>query len=224
MKPKRVWKISPYEPFEVDAIAGWMDEMSHQGLQFCTKVGPFCRFESRPGPARYRVDPRRSEDGRTEEERMATYRDFGWEFCSNYTQYAEVYCSKDSGTPELHTDRDLLGGLVKQNIRNQLGKLLVLLIPTVQFVRLTAEVFTDLATQYHPGYLSLLLICVLALLIILMTVVMTVSASIRYKKRPETIVHTAQRAKHGAFWRGLRFSLVVLCAVGWVWALIYAAA
>ena len=73
MKPKKVWKLSPYEPFEVDAIAGWMDEMSHQGLQFCTKVGPFCRFESRPGPARYRVDPRRSEDGRTEEERTALF-------------------------------------------------------------------------------------------------------------------------------------------------------
>ena len=216
---KTVWKLAPYEPFEVDAIAGWLDEMSQNGLQFQSKWGPFCRFEHSSSPARYRVDPRRDEDGRTEEERMATYRDFGWEFCSYYTRYAEVYCAEDPNAPELHTDRDLLDGLVKRTIRDRLGRLLVFAFPSVQFFQLTAEVFTDWISQpYDPGYLSLLLICVLALLIILLTIVLTVTAAVRYKHHPETMVHTPLRARRGTFWQGVLAVLIILCIAGFVWA------
>ena len=220
MKCKTVWKLAPYEPFEVDAIAGWLDELSRKGLQFRTKFGPVCIFDRRNSPARYRVDPGRIALDPKEEERIDAYRHFGWEYCSDYTKYAEVYRAEDPDAPELHTDPDLLDGLVKRTIRDQLGRCLVFLFPAVQMVSLTADIFTHWAANRHdPAYLSLLLICSLFLLILLMTVVLLVAAALRWKKRLETVIHTPRRARWGTFWRGLRFVLIVLCVVGWLWAL-----
>lgn len=216
---KLVWKLAPYECFEVDAIAGWLDELSLKGLQFRSKFGPVCIFERSPSPARYRVDPGREQLDPAEDERMATYRDFGWEFCSCYTRYADVYRTEDPNAVELHTDRDLLNDLVKRAIRDRLGRLLVFAFPAVRFIQFTADAFTDWVTHsYDTDYLSLLLISVLALLIILLTIVLTVAAALRYKNHPETMVHTPKRAKQGAFWRGMMTVLLILCIAGFIWA------
>ena len=217
---KTVWKLAPFECFEVDAIADWLDELSRNGLQFRDKWGPFCRFERSPSPARYRVDPGRIALDPTEEERISTYRHFGWEFCSCYTQHAEVYRAEDPDTPELHTDHDLLDDLVKRTICNRLGRCLAFAIPTLQLLRLTSYAFTEWVNQQYDSYwLPLLLICALSLLMLLLTVVWIVAAALQYKYRPETMIHTTRRAKRGAFQRGLLAILLILCIVGWLWSL-----
>ncbi len=217
---KTVWKLAPYECFEVDAIAGWLDEMSQMGLQFQAKWGPFCRFERSPAPARYRVDPRRDEDDPTERERTATYRDFGWEFCSYYTKHAEVYRAEDPNAPELHTDCDLLDGLVKRTIRNRLIQMLALALYARLILQETVGAFKSWANQqYDSDWLPLLLFGVLTLLIFLVIIVLSFTAALRYKYHSETIIHTPQRAKRGTLWRRLLVILAILCIAAWVWAI-----
>lgn len=218
---KTVWKLAPYEPFEVDAIAGWLDEMSQNRLQFQSKWGPFCRFERSPSPARYRVDPRRSEFDPTEEERTETYRHFGWEFCSYYTRYAEVYRAEDPSAPELHTDSDLLDGLVKRTIRNRLLLCLLLGINLWWFIlRDIPDVFVWYAESFEAIYLSLLLAQTTFTLAVILTIGQTLVAWLKYRKQGRIAIHTAQRARRWLFWRGLWLGLVVLFVVTYLWALL----
>ncbi len=218
---KTVWKLAPYEPFEVDAIAGWLDEMSQNGLQFQSKWGPFCRFEHSSSPARYRVDPGRIMLDPTEEERIDAYRHFGWEYCSDYTKYAEVYRAEDPDTPELHTDSGLLDGLVKRTIRNRLLLCLLLGINLWWFIlRDIPDVFVWYAESFEAIYLSLLLAQTTFTLAVILTIGQTLVAWLKYRKQDRSARHTAQRARRWLFWRGLWLGLVVLFVVTYLWALL----
>lgn len=222
---KTVWKLAPYECFEVDAIAGWLDEMSQNGLQFRDKWGPFCRFERSPSPARYRVDPGRIMLDPTEEERMSAYRDFGWEYCSNYTKYTEIYRAEDPDAPELHTDRSLLSVLVKRTIRDQLLEILadiIIFSYPLQTAIKNPHLWDDWYT--NPFYASVPLMCITIPLILLLGIALTIHAWIRVQKAlPAPVVHTARRARWGNFWHGLRFGLTVLFAIGFLLGIIYLA-
>lgn len=222
---KTVWKLAPYEPFEVDAIAGWLDEMSQKGLQFTSKWGPFCRFERSPSPARYRVDPGRIMLDPTEEERIDAYRHFGWEYCSDYTKYAEVYRAEDPDAPELHTDPDLLEGLVKRTIRDRLLDCLADVIIFFYPLMTAGEshsLWDDWRTD--PFCASVPLMCITLPLILLLGIALTFHAWVRVRKeRPSSVGHTAHAARWGIFWRGLRLGLMVLFAIGFLLAIIYLA-
>lgn len=218
---KLVWKLAPYECFEVDAIAGWLDELSLKGLQFRSKFGPVCIFERSPSPARYRVDPGREQLDPAEEERMATYRDFGWEFCSYYTRYAEVYRAEDPSAPELHTDSGLLGGLVKRTIRNRLLLCLLLGFNLWQFIlRDIPDVFVWYAESFEAIYLSLLLAQTTFTLTVILTIGLTLVAWLKYRKQGSLTMHTAQRAQRWLFWRGLWLGLVILFVIAYLYSLL----
>lgn len=222
---KTVWKLAPYEPFEVDAIAGWLDEMSQNGLQFRNKWGPLCRFERAHSPARYRVDPGRIMLDPTEEERIETYRHFGWEYCSDYTKYAEVYRAEDHDTPELHTDGDLLDGLVKRTIRDRLLECLadvILFFYPLKTAFESSSLWDDWYT--NPFYASVPLMCITLPLILLLGIALTFHAWFRARKeRPTPVGHTTRAARWGVFWRGLRLVLIVLFAIGFLLGIIYLA-
>lgn len=226
MKCKTVWKLAPYEPFEVDAIAGWLDEMSRNGLQFRTKFGPVCIFDRRNSPARYRVDPGRIALDPKEEERIDAYRHFGWEFCSDYTKYAEVYRAEDPDAPELHTDPDLLDGLVKRTIRDRLleclADIIIFFYPLMQAVK-SFSLWDD--WYINPLYASLPLMCITLPLIILLGLALAFHAWFRVRKEGRSPVgHTPRAAKRVSFWRGLRLGLMVLFTVGFLLGLIFLAA
>ena len=115
-----VFKIAPYEYFEVGAIAGWLDEQSRCGLQLDTCFGPLCIFRREETVCRYRVDIRRSGDDRTDKERIAAYQELGWAFVTDYTNRAEIYRTACDDAAELHTDDALLRSLVKKGCRDRL--------------------------------------------------------------------------------------------------------
>ena len=211
---KYLWKIAPYECFEVDAIAGWLDEMSQKGLQFRNKWGPFCRFERSPSPARYRVDPVRVQLDPTEEERIAAYREFGWEYCSPYTRYADVYRAEDPNVPELHTDRDLLGGLVKRAFRGQFWLCMHFAFGFVHAGILT-DGFNWLSQSFDPAYLPLTLLLFSALLLLVLFFCLTVSTWLRLKKHPEMDIHTPERLRRGTCWRAFRLTLGIVSVLSW---------
>lgn len=211
---KTVWKLAPYEPFEVDAIAGWLDEMSQKGLQFTSKWGPFCRFERSPSPARYRVDPGRIMLDPTEEERIDAYRHFGWEYCSPYTRYADVYRAEDPSAPELHTDNDLLDGLVKHSFRGHFWLFLHFALAYVNAAILT-DGFSWLSQSYDPAYLPLTLLVFSSLLLLVLFIGLTVSTWLRLKRHPETDIHTPQRLRRGMCWRTFRLTLGIISVLSW---------
>lgn len=216
---KSVWKIAPYECFEVNAIEGWLDEMSQNGLQFCDKWGPFCRFERRISPARYRLDPGRIQLDPTEEERMATYRKFGWEFCSPYTRFVDVYRAEDPHTVELHTDSGLLNSLVKRTIRDQLWLCLFFGVIEWNLYHLS-DVFVLLGQSYDPAYLPLALFTIFYSLTIIVSILLILTAWQRLKKHPETDIHTRQHLRRGTFWHSVRALLLFSCAAGFLAMLI----
>lgn len=213
---KTVWKVAPYACFEVDAIEGWLDEMSQKGLQFRHKLGPVCRFERSLSPARYRMDIPRNEDDRTSSERITVYREMGWDYCSDYTYEAEVFRALTPDAPELHTDSDLLRGLQRKAITAQLVRCLSFLIIAAPILRNTRDLFGNYSLL-HPGSLLeavVLLLYVLYFLIIFMTVVLTVIAALRVRRGSAGInAHSRRRYLWGRVWYGLRFFFMAAFAV-----------
>ena len=161
----------------------------------------------------------------TEEERIETYRHFGWEYCSDYTKYAEVYRAEDPDTPELHTDGDLLDGLVKRTIRDRLLECLadvILFFYPLKTAFESSSLWDDWYT--NPFYASVPLMCITLPLILLLGIALTFHAWFRARKeRPAPVGHTTRAARWGVFWRGLRLVLIVLFAIGFLLGIIYLA-
>lgn len=222
---KTVWKLAPYPYFEVEAIEDWLDELSGQGLQFQTKFGPICTFERSPSPARYRMDIRRKGDERTDVERISSYRELGWDFCSDYTRHAEIYRAQHAGAAELHTDESLLRELVKRSFREQLWGV-------VLFALLIADTARDtlLLLQGASGSLSLpYLLAATAALALVLLLLSDIAITLRgyfHQRRHDFCalsVHTPKRARRGALLCLSRILLVVLFVVTMVLALFSAA-
>lgn len=213
---KTVWKVAPYACFEVAAIEGWLDDMSCKGLQFRCKLGPVCRFERTPSPARYRMDIPRNEVDRTDSERLAVYREMGWEYCSDYTYEAEVFRALTPDASELHTDAALLQGLQRKAITAQLIRCLSFLILAIPIIRNTSEFFKDYSL-FHPESLleaSVLWLHVLYFLIIFMTIALTVCAAFRVRcGKADSNAHSRRRYRWGKLWYGLRFFFMIAFAV-----------
>ena len=216
---KIVWKAAPYACFEVDAIEGWLDEMSQKGLQFRNKIGPLCRFERSPSPARYRMDIPRSEDDRTSSERITDYREMGWDYCSDYTYEAEVFRSLTPDAAELHTDSDLLWGLQRKAITAQLVRCLSFLILAVPIIRNALEFFGNYSL-FHPESLlegAVLWLHILYFLIILMTIALTITAAVRVRRGSKAAnAHSPRRYLWGRLWYGLRLAFMAAFAALWV--------
>lgn len=213
---KSVWKLPPYEYFEVDAIAGWLDELSRRGLQLETKFGPFCLFRRDHSTYRYRLDIRRSGDARTDDERIDAYRIMGWNFVTDYTQNAEVYRTTDP-TTELHTDEELLCDLVKRGCRRQLWQCATYLCYIILFIfwhinGLLRDCGSLSAIFSDPPYRLLFCACLSFILILLINIAVILIGYGRLKKHRFTqyTVHTPKRARWGVFWWIMRIFLAVL--------------
>lgn len=214
---KAVWKLAPYEPFEVDAIAGWLDEMSQNSLQFRTRFGPICVFDRKASTARYRVDIRRESDcDRTDGERFALYREMGWEYCSDYGGRAEIYRAEDSNAPELHTDAEVLRELVQSCCRSYLTllilfawEILYIIYNTIQLIKSWSD--WD-AAMVNPVNLTFLIACGAFCAALLLTIILLLIKWLRLRRHDYRCdePHTAQRARRGAVWLLVRLVLIGL--------------
>ncbi len=223
---KTVWKLAPYQYFEVKAIEGWLDEQSQKGLQFRTRFGPVCTFERKISPARYRIDLRRSGDERTDDERLAAYEELGWVYCSDYTQYAEVFRAEDPRTVELHTDGELLQSLVRRGCRERLWLCLLYIGLLINTVAETAELLRSLGGFFRavaaPSSL-LVLIAVAAFVLFLLLQMMGIGLSIiRLHRSGYTAhsIHTPQRAKRCTVSQALQIMLLLMFVSGMIASLL----
>lgn len=138
-----VWKYLPYYFFEVDAVEAWLDEQVSKGLSLQKIRGCFCRFEhASSGMTRYRVnilpmyDPPQSE-----KERIAAYREMGWEYVTPLTGKAEIYRALTPDAVELNTDEEVLNEALHASIKGQLiGSVLLAALNLFNIIRFLLSV------------------------------------------------------------------------------------
>lgn len=213
---KKVWKLAPYETFEVKAIEGWLDELSQQGLQFRLRFGPVCIFERTPSPARYRVDIRRKNDcDRTDAARFALYREMGWEYCSDYGGQAEIYRAEDPDAPELHTDEEVLSELVRSCCRNHLV-MCALFVWQIVYITYSnfqfADRWSDWGVVIQKQDIIFFIACGAFCLAMLMTIILTLVRWMRLRRSDYRCSqpHTPKRALRGTLWLLVRLVLIAI--------------
>lgn len=124
----------PYEPFEIDAIEGWLDEQARQGLRLTLVQGRRCYFERPDTPVmtRYRIDVRgRRAD---EQERRETYAQLGWEYVTAINSRMDVYQAVQPDAVEINTDEESLQEMLGRYYRRELFNALFSLAMGLFFV------------------------------------------------------------------------------------------
>ena len=154
-------KLKPYEPYEIDAMEGWLDEQARKGCFLSQSHGRWLQFyRDTPRELRYRIDVK--PDPGYREDRVAAFRDMGWEYVCELSPQLDVYTCGDPSVPDLNTDEDTLhsvldGLLRKKQIANVVAALL--LVPYVYFVLVLPVLrshYTGLYDMLLNGYLFLL--------------------------------------------------------------------
>ena len=129
-------KLMPYEPYEIDALESWLDEQARKGCFLSQSHGKWLQFyRDAPRPLRCRIDVK--PDPGYHEDRVAAFRDMGWEYVCELSPQLDVYTCGDPSVPDLNTDENTLhsvldGLLRKKQTANVVAALL--LVPYVYFV------------------------------------------------------------------------------------------
>ncbi len=124
----------PYDPWEIDNIEAWLDDMASRGkwLQEIRHGFP-CFEDTEPCITRHRIDAH-PKDEATVARRTEEYRAFGWERVGAVNKYLDVYRAVDENAVELNTDEKLLhqalektvGKIHRSNVRMIVAILVVL--------------------------------------------------------------------------------------------------
>ena len=154
-------KLMPYEPYEIDALESWLDEQARKGYFLSQSHGKWLQFyRDAPRPLRCRIDVK--PDPGYREDRVAAFRDMGWEYVCELSPQLDVYTCGDPSVPDLNTDEDTLhsvldGLLRKKQTANVVAALL--LVPYVYFVLVLPVLrshYTGLYDMLLGGYIFLL--------------------------------------------------------------------
>ena len=110
-------RLLPYYIYQVDAIESWLDEQAEKGLFLTEYASPQVMHfrKDAPRPVRYRVDVKRNTGTYGEKERVAAYREMGWEYVCDLTGDLDVYRCDDPAAPELNTDEETLRGVLDKS-------------------------------------------------------------------------------------------------------------
>ena len=114
-------KLLPYYLYQIDAIESWLDDQAKKGL-FLTEFANPCvmRFEKgTPRTVRYRIDVKRDIGAYGEKERIADYREFGWEYVCELAADLDVYRCDDPAAPELNTDEETLHAVLDKKLKSR---------------------------------------------------------------------------------------------------------
>lgn len=217
-------KLMPYEPYEIDAMEGWLDEQARKGCFLSQSHGRWLQFyRDTPRELRYRIDVK--PDPGYREDRVAAFRDMGWEYVCELSPQLDVYTCGDPTVPDLNTDEDTLhsvldGLLRKKQIANVVAALL--LVPYVYFVLVLPILrshYTGLYAMLLNGYLFLLPALIL-LLVCWLTELIRGFLDARSARRRLVLhrtYHTEKRAKRRQL-RAVLILLTLVAAAGLVYA------
>lgn len=134
---RRAYRICPCNPWDVEGIQSWLEDLSEEGL-FLAEDGVFCgvfTFErGKPRRLTYRLDvaqkqkPRLWDSGGLSGEEMELYRAMGWEYLLQYGAF-RIYRAVDREAPELNTESQTHAvtiGYLKRNQRSALINVILL--------------------------------------------------------------------------------------------------
>lgn len=109
-------RVLPYQPWEIDAIEGWLDDMATQGLIFTHYSGGCYYFrEDEPQTLRHRFDVH--EHIADHDRRHEEYRDFGWEHICYVDARTDIYRAVREDAVELNTDEETLRAVMEKSQR-----------------------------------------------------------------------------------------------------------
>lgn len=217
-------KLKPYEPYEIDAMEGWLDEQARKGCFLSQSHGRWLQFyRDTPRELRYRIDVK--PDPGYREDRVAAFRDMGWEYVCELSPQLDVYTCGDPSVPDLNTDEDTLhsvldGLLRKKQIANVVAALL--LVPYVYFVLVLPILrshYTGLYDMLLNGYLFLLPALILLLVCWLTELIRGFLDARNARRRPmlHRTYHTEKRARRRQL-RAVLILLTLVAAAGLVYA------
>lgn len=217
-------KLKPYEPYEIDAMEGWLDEQARKGCFLSQSHGRWLQFyRDTPRELRYRIDVK--PDPGYREDRVAAFRDMGWEYVCELSPQLDVYTCGDPSVPDLNTDEDTLhsvldGLLRKKQIANVVAALL--LVPYVYFILVLPILrshYTGLYAMLLNGYLFLLPALILLLVCWLTELIRGFLDARNARRRPmlHRTYHTEKRAKRRQL-RAILILLTLVAAAGLVYA------
>lgn len=217
-------KLKPYEPYEIDAMEGWLDEQARKGCFLSQSHGRWLQFyRDTPRELRYRIDVK--PDPGYREDRVAAFRDMGWEYVCELSPQLDVYTCGDPSVPDLNTDEDTLhsvldGLLRKKQIANVVAALL--LVPYVYFVLVLPILrshYTGLYAMLLNGYLFLLPALILLLVCWLTELIRGFLDARNARRRPmlHRTYHTEKRARRRQL-RAVLILLTLVAAAGLVYA------
>lgn len=217
-------KLMPYEPYEIDAIESWLDEQARKGCFLSQSHGRWLQFyRDTPRELRYRIDVK--PDPGYREDRVAAFRDMGWEYVCELSPQLDVYTCGDPTVPDLNTDEDTLhsvldGLLRKKQIANVVAALL--LVPYVYFVLVLPILrshYTGLYAMLLNGYLFLLPALILLLVCWLTELIRGFLDARNARRRPmlHRTYHTEKRARRRQL-RAVLILLTLVAAAGLVYA------
>lgn len=217
-------KLKPYESYEIDAIESWLDEQARKGCFLSQSHGRLLQFyRDAPRGLRYRIDVK--PDPGYREDRVAAFRDMGWEYVCELSPQLDVYTCGDPSVPDLNTDEDTLhsvldGLLRKKQIANVVAALL--LVPYVYFILVLPILrshYTGLYDMLLNGYIFLLPALIL-LLVCWLTELIRGFLDARNARRRLMLhrtYHTEKRARRRQR-RAVLILLTLVAAAGLVYA------
>lgn len=209
-------RICPYPLWQIDAIEGWLDDMATRGylLEKCKVNNRFVFLKTEPRSARHRIDVLEDEHADAQM-RQEEYRDFGWEYVTNFMDYLDIYRATREDAVELNTDEDLLRlALKKARRRNWALSAFVWLLLAVLFVSSTVIGFRygiyPLLLTLHPVRLAGLAI---ALPLLAVALYHEIRSRFHMKRRKllARSYHSRTRENFGRCLNILALAIVPLC-------------
>ena len=116
---KYIRKLTPVDPYDIQGLESWLQDMALQGL-YLEKFRPlFCTFSQGPArPTRYRIEPHhRQLDDDLPWSMLELYESYGWECVGEISGEMLIFATQDENAPELHTDPQLQGELWRKLVR-----------------------------------------------------------------------------------------------------------
>lgn len=182
-------KLLPYYIYQVDAIESWLDEQAEKGLFLTEYVSPQVMHfrKDAPRPVRYRVDVKRNTGTYGEKERVAAYREMGWEYVCDLTGDLDVYRCDDPAAPELNTDEETLHGVLDKKLKSQIiwNVIALCLIPCWLYwvVLRNMPAYAGICDLLLSGYAGVFLCAALMILWWLISSVSSITAALVTRKR-----------------------------------------
>lgn len=101
---RSTFKVVPVSLYDIQGMEAWLEEQANQGL-FPLRLGSYARFARRGVPGtRFRLEPFGRKESDPALERLALYRQAGWEYAMPVANTYHLFYTEDPAAPELYSD------------------------------------------------------------------------------------------------------------------------